>query len=185
MAFGFVGKKVRLVPYERTKHIDNAYRWINDERITEWLGLGEFPLTLTQEGQWFDECEKGGSNRADFAIETLEGEHIGFSNLFKIDAISRTACSGSLIGATEHWGKGYGSDAARIRARYGFERINLRILFSSYLDGNTRSENMQKAAGYVEWGRMPLSNWKCGQYRDHVHTYLTRERWEELNSSSS
>jgi len=183
MAFGYLGKKVRLVPYERTKHMDNAYRWINDEKISEWLGLGDYPVSLLSEAQWFDDCEKGSPTRADFAIETLDGEHIGFSNLFKMDLQSRTAHSGSLIGATEHWGKGYGSDAARVRARYAFERLNMRILFSSYLDGNTKSANMQAAAGYLEWGRMPLANWKCGAYRDHIHTYLTRERWEELNLS--
>ncbi len=162
------------------RHFENALIWINDPDNSEWLVVGDYPISRLAEKDWFERCQREDESGAHFAIETLEGEHIGFSGLFRIEPRHGTAMSGSMIGAPQQRGKGYGSDAARVRAHYAFHVINLRMIFSSYLAGNERSRHMQEAVGYVEWGRQPKAIWKRGAYRDHVHTVLTRERWEEL-----
>ncbi len=180
MAFGIVGLKTRLVPLDFDLHFENAYRWINDNDITQWLGGNLNPMSRLAEREWFEKSQKLADSDLIFAIETLEGVHIGFSDLRNISYRHGTATSGSFIGITGYWGKGLGSDAARTRCQYAFEQLGLRTLYSSYLEGNDRSGQMQKAVGYEKWGLQPQACYKNGKHQDLVHTVLTRERWEAL-----
>lgn len=40
MARGWEGEKVRLVPLEKERHLENALLWMNDPEITRWLKAG-------------------------------------------------------------------------------------------------------------------------------------------------
>lgn len=178
MAFGWEGEKVRLVPLDFDKHFENYVHWLNDPVVTEGLLVGDFPMTKLAEREWFERRSRDMSG-ADiiFAIETLGGTHLGSSGIHSIDFRNGTASTGTFIGDRAEWGKGYGVDALRVRSRYCFEVLNLRLLRSSYLEGNERSARMQRSGGYEEIGRWPKALWKRGSYRDEILTCLTRERW--------
>ncbi|MBS1718152.1 MAG: GNAT family N-acetyltransferase [Armatimonadetes bacterium] len=178
MAFGWEGEKVRLVPLDIEKHLANAVAWVNDPDITANLLIGDMPITELAEREYFEHASKETKTDIMFAIETLDGTHLGFSGLHRIDWRNGFATTGTFIGAKDLWGKGYGTDAAKTRARYAFEVLGLRMLYSEYLEGNERSRRMQLAAGYKECGRLPKKYWKRGQYRDLIQTYLDRETWE-------
>lgn len=180
MGYGIEGKKVRLVPMDLEKHFDNACRWINDLSNTTWIGTPDYPMSRLKEKEWFEARCLAGREEVNWAIETLSGEHIGFSNLFRINFINGTAESGSMIGEVNFRGKGYGSDGARIRAWYAFECLGLQTLYSTYIEDNDGSAQMQAAAGYEIWGRQPNALWKRGAHRTMVHTFLTKVRWHEL-----
>lgn len=165
---------------EEERHFENAVRWINDLTNTKWLAAPEFPMTRLKEQEWFEVRCRAGHDEANWAIESLDGEHIGFSNLFRIDFMHGTAISGSMIGDASYRGKGYGSDAARVRANFAFECLGLQTLYSSYFEENDGSARMQAAAGYEIWGRQPNAMWKRGAHRTMVHTFLTKERFELL-----
>ena len=45
MGYGWEGEKIRLVPLDRDKHLENAVRWFNDPEVTRWLETGDWPLT--------------------------------------------------------------------------------------------------------------------------------------------
>lgn len=175
MAYGWEGSKTRLVPLDKERHLDNALVWLNDPEVTEWVLIGDFPLTRLAEEKFFDRVTGGDEREVAFAIESLEGEHIGFSGIHRIDFRHGTAMTGTIIGSKDHWGMGLGTDAARTRARYAFDVLGLRLLMSSVLDGNERSLRMQLAVGYIEIGRIPQRFWKRGAYRDEILTCLTRE----------
>jgi RimJ/RimL family protein N-acetyltransferase len=175
MAFGWEGELVRLAPLEKEKHFENAFRWVNDPEVTAWLLIGDFPISRLAEEAYFDAANKIDENDVRWAIETLDGQHIGFSGLHQISHVHKTAISGTLIGNKEFWGKGYGTDAARVRAHYAFEVINLRLIQSAILDGNERSLKMQQKVGYEVVGRIPKRFWKRGAYRDELITCLSRE----------
>ena len=174
MAYGYEGEKVRLVPLDFDRHFANLVRWINDPVVTEWLLVGDYPITAPSEKEWFDEASRTKPGEVHFAIETLDGLHLGTSGLVNVDYRQGTATSGSFIGSPDEWGKGYGTDAAKVRAYYAFEVMGLRMLYSGYLEGNVKSARMQEKAGYQIWGVQPKSHWKRGAFRDHVHTYLER-----------
>lgn len=181
MGYGWEGKLTRLVPLDKDKHFDNCVAWMNDPEVTAWLLVGDFPLTKLAEAEWFDARSKFSDTEIVFAIETLDGEHIGTSGVHGIDYRNGVAVTGSLIGRTDLWGKGYGTDAAIVRARWAFEVAGLRRLFSAVIDGNERSLGMQRKAGYEVCGRLPQKLWKRGAYRDEILTTLSKEKFLELH----
>ena len=173
--YGWEGEKVRLVPLDREKHLDNALLWFNDPEITEWLETGDWPLTRGAEEEFFRGAERQDRSSVQFAVESLQGEHVGFSGLRSIDWQSQVAVSGSVIGRKDLWGKGLGSDAARVRNRYAFEVLGLRLLVATVIADNSRSMAMLARVGYDEVGRVPERYWKRGAYRDQLFLTLHRD----------
>jgi RimJ/RimL family protein N-acetyltransferase len=181
MPIGWQGERIRLVPLDFERHFENCYRWINDPDVGEWLAVGDEPMGRLAEKEWFEGAERGRPNDIAFAIETLDGRHIGQSGIHQIAHKHGTALTGSFIGDPAERGKGYGTEAAVLRSWYCFHVLGLRLLVSEYIGGNERSRRMQEKAGYVVYGTLPGSFWKRGEYRDKVRTYLTRERFFELH----
>ena len=175
MAFGWEGDKVRLVPLDRDKHLGNAIKWFNDPEVTEWLETGDWPLTRGAEEEFFSAAERAGKSSVQFAVESLQGEHVGFSGLRSIDWQSRVAVSGSVIGRKDLWNKGIGGDAMQVRNRYAFEVLGLRLLIATVIADNSPSLAMLAKAGYTEVGRVPKRYWKRGAYRDQVILALHRD----------
>jgi RimJ/RimL family protein N-acetyltransferase len=174
MSYGWEGEKVRLVPLDKARHLDNAVAWINDPEITAWTLIGDWPLTRLAEEDFFDRALRETEKELSFAVETLAGDHIGFSGLHRIDWRQGVATSGTLLGRRDLWGQGYGSDAARLRTRYAFEVLGLRMLLSEVMADNAGSLRMLQKIGYREVGRIPRRMWKRGSYRDVVMLVLER-----------
>ncbi len=180
MSTGWEGELVRLAPLDDARHLENGVRWLNDPEVTQWLLTGDMPLTRLAEREFFERTMKRDPNEVHFAIETLAGEHIGFSGLHNVNYRHGVAVTGSFIGNKQLWRQGYGTDAAQVRSRYAFEVLGLRMLLSSVLDGNERSLGMLKKAGYRECGRLPQRFWKRGAYRDEILLALDRDSWKEM-----
>lgn len=178
---GWQGKRIRLVPLDLERHLQNCFDWINDPEVTQYLLAGDVPMTMIAEREWLERVSKGDPNEIGFAIETLDGEHIGNSGIHAINYRHGYATSGSLIGRTDLWGQGLGTEAAIVRARYAFEVLGLRQLYSSSLEGNVRSERMQAKVGYTVYGTAPSKWWKRGRYRSETLTVLERSRFFELH----
>jgi RimJ/RimL family protein N-acetyltransferase len=185
MAYGWEGGQVRLVPLDAEKHLENAVRWLNDPVITENLLVGHLPLTKIFERDYFERMSRMDGKDAAFAIELLNGEHVGFSGVHAINWRDRTATTGTFIGVLNHWGKGLGSDAARVRSEYAFEVLGLRYLMSAVLEGNERSLGMLKKVGYEECGRYPKRIWQRGRFVDDILLYMTREMWQARKAAIS
>jgi RimJ/RimL family protein N-acetyltransferase len=174
MAYGWEGEKVRLVPLDKAKHLDNAVAWINDPEVTLWTLSGDWPMTRLAEEDYFDKAMRETEKDLSFAVETLAGEHIGLSGLHRIDWKNGVAVTGTILGRRDLWGQGYGSDAARVRIRHAFEILGLRMLLSEVMEENTASLRMLQKAGYKEVGRIPPRLWKRGAFREVVLLALER-----------
>jgi ribosomal-protein-alanine N-acetyltransferase len=174
MAYGWEGEKVRLVPLDKEKHLANAVAWMNDPEVTAWTLVGDVPMTRLAEEQFCDEAMRTDPTRVTFAVETLGGEHVGFTGFHHIDYRDGVGTTGVLIGRRDLWGKGIGADVVRVRARYAFEVLGLRLLLSEVMGGNVASVRMLERAGYREVGRIPGRYFKRGAYRDGLTFALER-----------
>lgn len=134
-------------------------------------GPNGYPMTRIQEEAWFDESGKGPAV-IEWAMETLEGKHLGFSALTEIDYRRDTAVSGSFLGASEIWGQGYGTEACRLRAGYARRVLGLRMLYVVCLDVNDRSRRVLEKTSFVEYGRCPAKVWHDGAFRDELQFAL-------------
>ena len=179
MGYGWEGEKVRLVPLDAGRHLANAVAWLNDPEVTEWTLIGDFPIGRLAETDFFQRVERaepsGGSAELMLAIETLDGEHVGFTGLHRIDWRHGCAVTGLLIGRKEKWRQGLATDAVRVRTRYAFDVVGLRLLLSETLEGNVASVRMLERAGYRQVGRIPRRYFKRGVYRDALLFALERD----------
>ncbi|HEX8500721.1 MAG TPA: GNAT family protein [Pyrinomonadaceae bacterium] len=178
MAYGWEGELVRLVPPDKARHSANVQLWMNDPDMTETILSGDVPTTRAAEDEFFDKvCAQPGPHPTDvlFAVETLAGEHVGLAGLHDINYRHGVAKTGTIIGPTEARGLGYGSEAARLRTRYAFEVLGLRMLISEVFAENTASLRMLARAGYREVARLPRRYWKRGAFRDSVVMVAERE----------
>lgn len=176
MAYGWTGEKVRLVPLDNEKHLENALCWFNDPDLTQWILMGDFPLCRLAETKWFEQMmsQHQPDREVVFAIETLAGEHIGFTGLHQIQWRHGVASTGTIIGRKDLWRKGYGTDAVKVRTRYAFEVLGLRMLLSEVMAENVASLKMLQKAGYREVGHIPRRYWKRGAYRDAILLMIER-----------
>ena len=177
MAFGWEGSKVRLVPLDKARHLENAVLWLNDPKLTAWTLIGDFPLTQLAEEDYFNSAMKMDNARVAFAIETLDEQHIGFSGIDGIDWRNSVGNTGTIIGREDLWGQGYGTDSALVRSRYAFDVLGVRMLMSRVFADNAASLRMLKRAGYVEVGRLPKRYWKRGAFRDEIILMIDRDMW--------
>ena len=174
MGYGWEGEKIRLVPLDRDKHLNNALKWFNDPEVTQWLETGDWPLTRGAEEEFFRASERKDKATVQFAVESSQGEHVGFSGLRSIDWQSQVAVSGSVIGRKDLWGRGLGTDAANVRNRYAFEVLGLRLLIATVIADNGASLKMLTKAGYTQVGLVPERYWKRGAYRDQAILVLRK-----------
>jgi len=85
MTYGWEGAKVRLVPLDKQKHLENVLLWFDDPEITQWTLTGDWPLSRLAEEEFFDRITRSEQTDLVLAIETLDGEHIGVCGIHQID----------------------------------------------------------------------------------------------------
>ena len=122
------------------------------------------------------------TNRIYFAIETLEGVHVGRINLNSIDERNGTFGIAILINR-EYRGKGYGISAMKIIIKYAFMERRLNKYCASILEGNIESIAMHKKLGCEQEGICRQNIYVNGRYCDEVLFGLTKEDYiSNLNS---
>lgn len=160
---GLRGDRVRLVPPDRALHLENALRWMNDPEVTATLkyNLG---ATRREEEAFFDRVESRSGNDYTWAIVDEASRHVGFIGLHGINWRHRSATGGIVLGERDAWGKGYATDAVRVRSRFAFDRLNLHRI-----EGHTTNPAMRRVyekCGYRHEGTLREKFWRDGRWLD-------------------
>ncbi len=178
------GRKVVLRPVKRAD-IPNFLVWFNDMEVIQYMGHYR-PVTEMEEEKWVERLV-GDVSRVNFVIEVLDSQtnkavgSIGFEN---IEPKDRQAVFGIVIGDKELWNKGYGTEAARLMIKYGFEQLNLNRISSNVYDFNLRSQKMHLKVGFKEEGRRRSARFVNGQYRDVLEYGILKEEWTRISQES-
>jgi len=178
-----IGQKVVLRPVKRSD-IPNFLKWFNDMEVTQYLAM-YLPMTEMAEGKWIEELGARANTDVLFVIEVIENDGnkaIGSMGLHGINPKDHFATFGIAIGEKDYWSKGYGTEAARLIIKYGFEQLNLHRISSSAFSFNERSLRLHRKVGFREEGRQREAQFKNGQYHDLVIFGLLREEWKKLAS---
>ena len=121
------GEKTRLRRIER-EDVPTFVRWFSDPEVRKFL-LVNSPISHAQEEKWF-ERKLADDDSELFAIETLDGTHIGNIELFHFHHIHRQAELGVVLGEKTYWGQGYGSDGrddGQPDAGDGIEQVDVEL----------------------------------------------------------
>jgi RimJ/RimL family protein N-acetyltransferase len=142
------------------------YRWRRDPELARYdaasplrVAFADFLVTYQEDLRYPSPF------RRVFAIESLDGEHIGNVMYYNIDERRGEAELGITIGDRRFWGAGYGRDAVRTFATYVFEVTTLDRIYLNTLDWNVRAQRSFRAAGFVPFG----------MNRRGLHTFISME----------
>jgi UDP-4-amino-4,6-dideoxy-N-acetyl-beta-L-altrosamine N-acetyltransferase len=157
------GEKTRLRRIER-EDIPTFVRWFDDPEVRTFLMINS-PISHAQEERWFDRKLNDKDSEL-FAIETLDGTHIGNIELFGFHRTHRWSELGVVLGEKAYWGQGYGSDAIRTLLRFAFEELNLHRVQLRVYEDNERAIRAYRKCGFELEGRMRDAVFRRGRYYD-------------------
>ncbi len=90
--------------------------------------------------------------RRGFAIETLDGKHIGNCMYYNLNKYKGETEIGIMIGDRAYWDKGYGTDAVVALVNYLLEEMKLRRIYLHTLEENIRAQKCFEKCGFAPCG---------------------------------
>jgi RimJ/RimL family protein N-acetyltransferase len=176
------GSRVRLRP-QSAADAANHVRWRNDAEVAYWATAGDVnfhPVAESVMEHWFAEVHPRLDPRTDavFAIELLDGRHIGMADYRGVDSVARSATVGITIGEKDLWGQGYGSEALRLLVGFVFDYLNLHRVQLDTWSGNDRAIRSFAKVGFREEGRLRDAVRAPDGYYDSVVMGLLRAEWD-------
>jgi len=155
------------------------YAWQTDSELAQLDAVPPLTTTFTQYlSNYANELHYPSSSRHPFAVETLDGKHIGNCVYYGVDEGKGEAEVGIMIGDRDYWDKGYGTDAVTTLANYIFRQTKLNRIYLKTLDGNDRAQKCFKKCGFTPYGHMD---------RDGFHFVLMefhRKQWHEKQAET-
>jgi RimJ/RimL family protein N-acetyltransferase len=179
------GKLVRLRASEPTD-LENAYTWVNDREVTQYL-MVRYPWSRAREEKYLRDAsvEDNAFGDVRLAIETKEGVHIGMCGLHRARPEDRGAELGITIGDKSFWSNGYGTDTVQTLLRFGFEQMNLHKVALGVFEFNERGIACYRKCGFVEEGRFREEYFQDGRYWDVVRMSLLRSEFEAMRDEAA
>ena len=148
------GKKV-VLRKKRAEDAANDYAWRCDPEMARLdataplsMSFRDFLLSHT------DELCYPSPRRQRFAIDTLDGKHIGNCMYYDIDEKRRQAELGILIGDRAYWDQGYGAEAVNALLEHIFSATRLQRVYLCTLDWNVRAQKSFAKCGFTPCGRL-------------------------------
>jgi RimJ/RimL family protein N-acetyltransferase len=148
------GQRIRL-RHKRLSDAQDDYSWQTDPELSALDAALTLSISFQQylAEYTFELCYPS-ANRYEFAIDTLNGEHIGNCVYYNVDANQGKAELGILIGNRNYWNQGYGAEAVNALLDHIFERTSLRSVYLNTLIWNVRAQQCFKKCGFTECGRV-------------------------------
>ncbi|MDP2718778.1 MAG: GNAT family N-acetyltransferase [Dehalococcoidia bacterium] len=145
--------RVRLRP----KSIEDAwkdYLWKLDPELASLDAIEPFHMGF---GEYYDayveELEHPQNFYFHFAVETIEGRHIGNCMLYDINTLRGDAQLGILIGDRDYWNRGYGSEAVSELLETAFKEADIKRLYLNTLRDNVRAQKCFSKIGFRTVGK--------------------------------
>ena len=104
-------------------------------------------------GYYTDELQNSSRRRRRFAIDSIDGKHIGNCMYYDIDWDRKQAELGIMIGDREYWGQGFGTDAVNILVRHIFNDTDVNRIYLKTLEWNIRAQRCFQRCGFIACGK--------------------------------
>jgi RimJ/RimL family protein N-acetyltransferase len=177
------GERVDLLPLN-PDHVELYCKWENKPNVRKYLRR-ETPLIIEDSKKYIDTGENKIKSRIMFEILHKKGnEPIGFCELTEISWINRNAYIGLLIGETDYWGYGIGSEVISLMLNYGFNELNLSKIRIDVFEPNKSSIKCIERNGFKLEGCLRKEAYIDGMYYDLLVYGILKEEWIQKNSKN-
>jgi len=168
-----IDSKIRLRD-KRLADARNNYRWQTDLELVQLDATSLLTITFPQYlSAYTFELYHPSSTRREFAIETLDGKHIGNCTYYNINEAEDEAELGIIIGNSDYWDKSYGADAITALLNYIFHKTNLKRIYLKTLDWNNRAQQCFEKCGFTQYGQSVRDGFSFLLMEIH------RKQWQE------
>lgn len=129
---------------------ENDYAWQTDAQLAHL----DAARPITQKFRQFlasyskELRDYASDNKHVYAIETLDGKHIGNCAYYDVNIKLQEAELGIMIGDRRYWGQGYGTDAVGTLLDHIFRETNLRRIYLRTLESNKRAQQCFRKCGF-------------------------------------
>ena len=173
------GKKIKL----REKNLSDAHNdftWATDPELAR---LDATPLLDMPFSHYLmdyaSELHYSLPSRHRFAVESLDGMHIGNCTYYDVDEARGEAELGVMIGDRDYWDKGYGTDTVTTLVNHVFRETHLGRIHLKTLDWNHRAMRCFQKCDFILYGQL---------YRDgysFITMDITHKQWEEQRTDKN
>lgn len=166
----------------REKSITDAARdfaWRADEELAELDAAAPLRMAFPEYLMFYaEELDYPSPRRQRFAIDTLDGEHIGNCMYYDINETQGECELGIMVGDRAYWNKGYGTMAVEALLSHIFSSTRMRRVYLHTLDWNIRAQKAFAKAGFT-----PVDKVSRGG-RAFVRMETTRDQWEKRRQAA-
>lgn len=167
------GEHVDLCTFRRdTEAILKYTEWVNNPDFNCFIGKNNAVAGYEEEEKWA-KSERGFI----FNITDKDGLLLGNAT---IKQHNRNAFLGILIGESEHWNKGYGTETIKLMLEYCFDELNCHRVGLTLNSENSRAKHCYEKAGLKECGRDHESLWSHGHWQDLVRMEILEQDFRRL-----
>ena len=150
------------------EHIPLSLKWANDWRVSAPRGMPLRPYSLDTATTWSERNRAGGSYW--FMMYERAGlRPIGEAGFTNVDFFHRSAEYGIVIGETDCWNRGYGTEATRAMLGYGFTHLRLHMIWLRVSSANPAALRVYTKAGFRTAGRLREGLWIDGHAHDIIY----------------
>ena len=173
------GEKVKLRPLR----IDDWLTIYDEQADSEGIRSFDAGIQLPKTEEAVKEkLENNIKDQFRIGIENSDGDFVGTANIHSRDERNGTFSFAIRIFRSYRC-KGYAKDAFRILLRYGFYELRYQKANSVTIAFNEASIKLHHALGFKDEGRIRRNAYTGGQYHDEVLFGMTREEFDEIESS--
>ena len=162
------GDRIYLRTLEETDATVDYVAWLNDRKVTRYMGSGKFPATQESIRQFITSFQNNTTAVGLAIIDRKSSQFIGTVTLHSIDWINRTAETGLMIGRKDFWGKGYAFEAWKLVLLYAFNCLGLRKITAGAVVENKASIGSLRKLGFQNEGNLRKQYFIDGEYCDVV-----------------
>ena len=168
-----LGSKIRLRG-KKLADTQDDYKWQTDPELARLDAVQPLSSTFAEHiAGYAQELRCALSIRHPFAIETLDGKHIGNCVYYGADEVKGEAELGIMIGDRDYWDKGYGTDAVTTLVNHIFRETKLKRIYLKTLEDNYRAQKCFKRSGFTPCGNMVRDGYRF------VLMEMYLEQWQE------
>lgn len=168
-----VGEKVYLRPITM-EDTDLVVKWRNDERVVQNF-IYRKPISREEHICWMEQKVDAGAVVQFIVCDKQTDKPLGVVYIQNIEEEHSKAEEGIFLGEEEAFGRGIGTEAARLMIRYAFKTLGLHKLTARVLAYNMASRRMHESAGYQQEAYFRQELFLNGKYEDLIFYGILRD----------